>query len=417
MAGSMSPVDAASDDKPAMIEQCVILLGGLGTRLGQLTHDTPKPLLPVDGKPFVDILVSEASRRGFRKFLFLAGHRANVVSEYVHMLRARLGEGYQIDISIEPVPMGTGGALTHAAHLLEGRFMLMNGDTWFDFNWLDLIATAANRGALMAARRVPSAERYEALELDAAGHVTGIIPRGHATGSECLINAGIYCLRKTDLAGFAGSFSLEQDLLPALIAKGELSARAYEGYFIDIGIPDTYEAAQVEIPAQQRRPALFLDRDGVLNHDDDYVGSADRFRWIEGAKQAIKLANTLGYYVFVVTNQAGVARGFYGEGDVAALHRWIAGELREAGAYVDDWRYCPFHPEAVSDCYRGDHSWRKPMPGMLLDLIDHWPVDRERSLMIGDQPTDMAAATAAGIAGYPFPGGNLLDFAAGLLKR
>jgi D-glycero-D-manno-heptose 1,7-bisphosphate phosphatase len=207
-------------------------------------------------------------------------------------------------------------------------------------------------------------------------------------------------------------FSIESDLLPRLVDRGELRARRYDGFFLDIGVPETFASAQVDVPAQRRRPAIFFDRDGVLNHDDNYVGSADRFRWIDGAKDAVRMANDHGYYVFVVTNQAGVARGFYGEEDVRSLHRWIAADLRESGAWVDDWRFCPFHLDAAIEAYRGSHPWRKPEPGMLLDLMDHWPVDRERSLLIGDQESDLAAAKSAGVRAEQFTGGNLREFLA-----
>src|SRR5688500_7576427 len=98
----------------SMIEQCVILLGGLGTRLGELAREVPKPLLPVGGRPFVDVLVGEALRRGLRDILLLAGHRSEVVQSYATQLSSRLPEGCRVSVSIEPEPLGTGGALAHA---------------------------------------------------------------------------------------------------------------------------------------------------------------------------------------------------------------------------------------------------------------------------------------------------------------
>lgn len=166
-----------------------------------------------------------------------------------------------------------------------------------------------------------------------------------------------------------------------------------------------------------RTPALLLDRDGVINIDTGYPSKPEDIRFVEGASEAIQLANELGRKVVVVSNQSGIARGYASEAQVMELHRWMAARLEEKGAQVDAWYHCPFHDQAQNPAYRyQDHFDRKPNPGMMLRAAHDLNIDLAGSVLIGDNESDLLAASRAGVAGHLFKGGNLFEFARPILK-
>ncbi|MFA6075345.1 MAG: D-glycero-beta-D-manno-heptose 1,7-bisphosphate 7-phosphatase [Negativicutes bacterium] len=145
--------------------------------------------------------------------------------------------------------------------------------------------------------------------------------------------------------------------------------------------------------------AVFFDRDGVLNVDHGYVYKPDDWQWTPGAIEAIKWCNDNNFLVVVVTNQSGVARGYYTETDVVSLHDWVNEDLRKHNARIDAFYYCPHYPDAKNLEYAKECACRKPQPGMLLQAIARFDIDADSSIMFGDKPSDIEAATAAGIRG------------------
>jgi D,D-heptose 1,7-bisphosphate phosphatase len=390
-----------------MLTQAVILIGGLGTRLGNRTSLVPKPMLDISGRPFLDTLIDELARYDvFDEIVLLAGHKAEIVEQ--HYAAAATRGRARIIVSRETKPLGTGGALVHARELLHDRFLLLNGDSLFDINLLDLVVGARNSRLHMALRDGVVGDRYGRVVLD-GDRVRDFLPPG--VGATGPVNAGIYVVDKSVIAEMTAlPASLEHDLFPALAARGELRGTAYHGYFIDIGIPDDFDRADRELREKLRRPAVFFDRDGVLNHDSGYTFEARKVEWIDGAREAVKAVNDAGYFAFVITNQSGVARGYYEEHQVVALHRWMADQMAAVGAHIDAFEYCPDHPEGSVARYRRASNRRKPEPGMIIDLIGRFPVELTHSMVIGDKDSDMAAAQAAGLVGHLFEGGNLETF-------
>ena len=403
----------------ATVTQCAVLVGGLGTRLGALTATTPKPILPCGGRPFMFWLLREFVRYGVTDFLLLTGHLSTEIERAAADIEASLPRPASITLSEEPIRAGTGGAVFHARDRLQDRFLLCNGDSLFDCNLSTLLADATRDGpevtGRIVLRQLDDASRYGVVDTE-QDRVTAFRERPPA-GTGGTINGGIYLFNRSLIRHLRPACSLEADILPILARAGHLRGTLGRGYFRDIGVPDDFARAQTEIPALLRRKALFLDRDGVLNVDHGYVGSRDRFEWVDGARDAIRHATEAGWHVFIVTNQAGVARGHFDEAAIHDLLDWIGDQAREAGGTIDDARYCPYHPDGTVEAYRQVHPWRKPLPGMLLDLIQMWELDPGKAVMVGDRDSDMQAAEAAGVAGYLFRGGNLLSFIRPILDK
>lgn len=148
------------------------------------------------------------------------------------------------------------------------------------------------------------------------------------------------------------------------------------------------------------RPAVFLDRDGTLNEEVHYLHRIEDLVWLEGVEAAIRQLNEAGVWVLVVTNQAGIARGYFTEGDLHALHEHMQRHLRAHGAHIDAFYFSPYHPEGTIPRYRRVSPCRKPGTGLLEQACTDWPIDRTRSALIGDKNSDIDAGRAFGLTTY-----------------
>jgi len=309
--------------------QAVILAGGRGTRLGALTTDTPKPLLDVGGVPFITHLIRHLVRFGFDDLVLLCG-------PFAERFRSDLGDGAAFGASLtfisdEP-PAGTGGALNYARDVLASEFLMMNGDSFFDFNLLDMVVADDDAPWEMrvALRAVDDCGRYGAVVLD-EGRVTAFGEK-QASGPGT-INAGIYLVKRSVLDTIQSlPCSMETDLIPALVERGLVHGRAYSGPFLDIGIPEDFDRAQTLIPAWQSRPAVLIPADILLLLREDRPSSTEgRFSWVFEAALAIKRLNDCGVDVFMgVDGPEKVAMMLANE-----LKDTLSALLRDRGAHLD----------------------------------------------------------------------------------
>jgi D-glycero-D-manno-heptose 1,7-bisphosphate phosphatase len=399
----------------SIVREALVLAGGLGTRLGAASADLPKCLQPVAGSPFIDHLVWNLRRQGVRRVVLCTGRLHEEVEAHV-------GDGSALGVEAvyarEEEPLGTAGAVALGARLLTGEFAFVaNGDSLFDANQIDLalrLRAAPGAQAAIALRRESDGERFGSVALGDDGCITAFDEKARTGGG--LVNGGLYCARTAWLASLAVvNSSLERDVFPDLAARGALLGASYDGYFTDIGIPESLAEAQNSVATWRRKPCAFLDRDGVINEDVGHLCSPADFRFTPGMPDAIRTLNDAGWLVIVVTNQAGIGRGYYTEQEFAEFTGWIDERLAESGAHVDATYHCPHHPTAGVGEYLRECDCRKPAPGMLLRAIADWEPDVARSFMLGDSPKDMGAARAAGVRGVEYRGGNARDLIEGLI--
>lgn len=238
------------DGMTGIVQQALILAGGRGTRLGALTETCPKPLLNVGGTPFIHYLIWLLGLHGVRKFVLSTGYRSEM---FRAAIPADSNPEREVVHSIETEPLGTGGAIAFARPLLDDIFLVLNGDTIFDIDHQALAATlksAPRAMASVALRHVEDTSRYGRVTLD--GDLVRSFGEKAASGPGW-INGGIYCLKRAAADFLPQSpCSVERDLFPRLAQSGELAGHTFDGYFIDIGLPDTLERAQFELPAWRR---------------------------------------------------------------------------------------------------------------------------------------------------------------------
>lgn len=165
------------------------------------------------------------------------------------------------------------------------------------------------------------------------------------------------------------------------------------------------------------KPAVFFDRDGVLNVEKNYLYEPEKFVWQPDAPEAIAWLKRHGYLVIVVTNQSGIARGYYTEDDMHVLHKHMQRLLVKAAGQIDAFYFCPHLPNAPIDTYAQECRCRKPGPGMIEQALADYDIDMSHSFLVGDKPSDILAAQAAGIAGYLYEGGSLLDFVRDVIQK
>ncbi len=381
----------------------LILAAGEGTRLRPLTLDRPKPMLPIHGTPLLEHTVRWLCRYGITRIAINLHHRPHVITEHFGDGTAF---GVQITYSFEDPILGTAGAAHKLRWFLaHSPFVIVYGDVLTD---LDLSALLAfHRQAVaqdplarltMCLYHAPNPTEVGLVGLDETGRITRFVekPRPDEVFTD-LANAGILVAEPDILRHIPPDtfFDFGHDLFPRLLAAG-VSMYGWvipdQAYLLDIGTPERYAQAQQEWPARFRAasPAIFLDRDGVINHNrPDYVKSWAEFHFLPGALEALQRLAQLGWPIIVVSNQSAIGRGLVSRQTVDEIHERMVDAISRVGGRIDAVLYCPHHPDAQCLC-------RKPRTGLLWEAQARFQLDVARSFLVGDAESDMLAALSIG---------------------
>jgi len=371
------------------LPRVLILAGGLGSRLQQVIKDVPKPLAPIDGRPFLEYQIEYLKKQGFLEFTLLTGHLSEKIEKH-------FGDGkkfgVEIDYSVETEPLGTGGAICQAMFTHPNdKFLVFNGDTLFTTDF-ERFVNYSEGPITIALKYSDDLSRYGSVILGDKYTVKEFREKTDSA-EDGYINAGTYYIERSALDLMPeGKFSFEKRILEPLAKTGHLKGIPCGGKFIDIGTPESFAWAQNHLPAwlksHQPKPCLFVDRDGVLVEHKHYLHKPEDVVLIPEMCDVIRFAKSKDWHVVVVTNQSGVGRGIFTQDQCDIANGHIHKLMEKEKAAPDLWMCSYDHPTEGQGIYKRDSLRRKPKPGMLLEACDTLNIKIAKSLMIGDNWTD-----------------------------
>lgn len=368
--------------------QAVILAGGKGTRLRPLTNTVPKPMIRFHGKPFLEYLIHQLKDQGFEKVLLLLGHLPHVIEKYFGDGRLF---GLSIEYSITDVEHETGTRLRLAKGFLDPCFLLMYCDNYWPMDFSKMWRYFVTREARAQITVYTNKDGYTRHNLCVDGYsMVEVYDKTRTADNLRGVDIGYALLKKevTDLIP-EENVNFEKVVYPQLVERRELAAFETDHRYYSVG---DHERLCLTETFLKRRPAVILDRDGVLNLKPPkacYVTKREEFSWIPGAVEAVRLLNAEGYLVIIITNQAGIARGMMTQADLDDVHGAMKEELARQSVFIDAIYVCPHGWDEGCDC-------RKPNPGMLFAAQRDFHLDLSRVFFIGDDIRDKQAGDAAG---------------------
>lgn len=389
----------------------VILAGGKGTRLKELTAEIPKPMILICGKPVLLHQINCLKKSGIKKVTLIIGHLGHKIIEY-------FGDGkkfgVEIDYYIEKEPLGTGGALYFVKDRLPSNFILLYGDVFLNIDFNRMINYHKKNKSTATLFVHPNTHPYDSdIIIEKEGYIIDLDSKGNVRDYDYknLVNAAIYVLSKKILERLDGKkCDFERDIIKKIIdEKQRVLAYKSTEYAKDMGTPERLISVEEDllekIPDRRnlkyKQKCIFLDRDGTINYDSGHINRPDQIILYPNSSKAIKLINKSDYICIVVTNQPVIARGESTFENMENIHKRLETLLGNEGVYVDDIIYCPHHPDKGYDNevieLKIECQCRKPKPGMMIEAGKKYNIDFKKSIIIGDSTADIEAGQKLGM--------------------
>lgn len=391
--------------------KAVILAGGQGTRLGKLTSEIPKPMIQVVGKPLLEYHIEWLKRNQIQDIFITVNYLKDAIINYFGN-----GEKWGVNIQYfeELNPLGTVGGVKELENDLDNEFLVVYGDVMIDMDLNRLIQFHRTKKADATLVVHPNDHPYDSdlVQLDNNDRVVEFKSKPHDDNAYYanLVNAGVYLLTRKVLQFVAKGKKSDfgRDVFPTLIHQLQFYGYSTSEYLKDMGTPDRLVKVEEAVMSgkvfnrnlKNPQVAIFLDRDGVINDDTEFIHSPNEFKLLPETAAGIKLINQSDYLSIVVTNQSVIARNLCTEEGLQKIHNKMEWDLGLEQAYVDRIYYCPHHPDKgypeENPAYKIDCECRKPKPGMLLQAAEKFNIDLPKSYLIGDHERDILAGKAAG---------------------
>ena len=371
----------------------VILAGGKGTRIKELLGKYPKPMIKFNKKHFMQYLLNSTSKFNFKRIIILCGYRHKIFFEKYNKKLKNLTEIICIK---ENKLLGTGGALFNLKKINVRDFVLINGDTIFNLNLNSLISNLKkNKIGIIALTKNIKQKSKKLSNLSLKKNSL------YFKENSTMMNGGVYFFNSKIFKYIKKKeCSLENEILPKLIKKNVIQGKYFNNFFIDIGSKQYFKIANNKLKNEFKKSAVFLDRDGVINYDYGYVHKIKNFNLREGVIQGLRYLIKKNYYIFIITNQAGIGKKIYKKDDFIKLHKNMNEKFKKNNIFIDDVQFSPYHIKAKIKKYRKNSLLRKPGNKMIEIIKKDWDININKSFMIGDKNSDRLAAKKSNLKFY-----------------